>query len=192
MIKLVDPLTSWPVGQESSGVGVAKRAALAISGRDASATRPSRSLPSPPINDRFALLKAAEHSPEDLVVLFADSDRLNNIGAEVIEEFARDDNLANEAHAEAPGFGLNDNDAFAFDQFTIAFERAATFSLFAEHDDTVDVALVLTRGAIPFDGRELLDQQAVALVERAPVPARHGGLVFAHAAVAGKKCLAIS
>ena len=95
---------------------------------------------------------------EDIIVLFADSDGLNNIGAEVIEEFARDDNLADEAHAKAPGFGLDDNDTLAFDQFTIAFAGATTFGFLAEHDDSVDVALVLARGAISFDGRELLDQ----------------------------------
>ena len=118
---------------------------------------------------------------EDLVVLFADSDGLNNIGAEVIEEFARDDNLTDEAHAKAPGFGLDDDYPLTFDQFTIAFERAATFGFLAEHDDTVDMALVLARGAIHFDGRELLDQQSFSLVYRAPVPARHRGFVFAHA-----------
>ena len=95
---------------------------------------------------------------EDIIVLFADSDGLNNIGAEVIEQFARNDNLADQAHAEAPGFGLDDDHPLAFDQFTIALERAASLGLLSEHDDPVDMALVLALGAIPFDGRELLDQ----------------------------------
>lgn len=148
--------------------------------RFTSAARPPCSLTCTPVDDRFALLEAAEHAPENLIVLAADAHRFDHLGFKIRQEFARDDNLADEAHANAPGFGLDDNDTLAFDQFTIALAGSATFSLFAEHDDTVDVALVLARGAIPFDGRELLNQQALALIHRAPVPARHRGLVFAH------------
>lgn len=120
---------------------------------------------------------------QDLVVLSANTDGPDDVGAKVIEQLPGYDHLADQAHAKAPGFGLNDNDAFTFDQFTVAFAGAATVSLFAEHDDSVDVALVLARGAIPFDGRELLDQQALAFIDRTPIPARHRGLVFAHVKV---------
>ena len=117
---------------------------------------------------------------QDLVVLSANADGPDDVGAKVIEQFPGYDYLADQAHAKAPGLGLDDDDALAFDQFTIAFAGSATGSLFAEHYDPVDVALVLTCGAIPFDGRELLDKQPFSLVCRAPVPARHRGLVFAH------------
>lgn len=117
---------------------------------------------------------------QHFVVLTADAHGFDHLGFEVFQQLPGYDHLADEAHTKAPGFGLDDDDALAFDQFAVAFAGATTVSLFAEHDDPVDVALVLARAAIPFDGRELLDQQALALVDRAPVPARHGGLMFAH------------
>ena len=85
MAKVVDPLTCWPVGQEGSGVGVAKRAAPAISGRDASPMHPLRLLLPPPVDDCFTLLEAAEHIPENLVVLTTDAHRFDHLGFKVFQ-----------------------------------------------------------------------------------------------------------
>ena len=134
----------------------------------------------PTIDDRLALIERLQHLVQDLIVFFADAYRFGHVRSEVFQEFARDHHLTDQAHAEPARFGLDDDDPLAFDQFAVAFARAATFGLLAEHDDPVDVALVLALGAIPFDRRELLDQQALPPVHRAPVPARHRGLVFAH------------
>jgi len=136
--------------------------------RFTSAARPPDSLTCTPVDDRFALLEAVEHSPENLIVLAADAHRFDHLGFKDFQQLPRHDHLADQTHAQAPGFGLDDDDALAFHQFTVAFAGATTSRLFAEHDDPVDVALVLTCGAIPFDGQELLDQQALALIDRAP------------------------
>ena len=54
------------------------------------------------------------------------------------------------------------------------FFRPTSFGLLSEYDDAVDVALIVALAAIPFDRVELFNQHALARVDRAPIPARHG------------------
>ncbi len=105
------------------------------------------------------------------VHLGADADGLHDLDAEALDEVTGDDDLADEAHAQATVLGLDDHYPFALVQF-------ALHEWLPEDDNPVHqplpVILALRQGQI------LLDKETLR-VARLRVPLGHLGLVFAHA-----------
>jgi hypothetical protein len=112
----------------------------------------------------------AEHLMHNGVHLGADADGLHDLDAESLDKVTRDDDLADEAHAQATVLGLDDHYPFALDQLAL-HERLP------KDDDSVHQPLPV--GLALRQGQVFLHQEALG-VARLGIPPGHLGLVFAH------------
>jgi hypothetical protein len=103
-----------------------------------------------------------------VIHLCADTDGLHDRDAESLDQVARDDDLADEAHAQATVLGLDDHDPFALDQLAL-HERLP------KDNDSVHQPLPV--GLALRQGQVFLHQETVR-VARFGIPPGHLDLVF--------------
>ena len=100
----------------------------------------------------------------------ADADRLHYLDAQALHQIARDDDLADEAHAQTTVLGLDDHDPLALDQLAL-HERLP------EDDDPVHQPLTIR---LALRQRQVLLHQETLRVARLGIPPGHLGLVLTH------------
>ena len=111
-----------------------------------------------------------EHLMHHGINLGADADRFHDLDAQALHQIARDDDLADEAHAQTTVLGLDDHDPLALDQLAL-HERLP------EDDDPVHQPLAVR---FPLRQRQVLLYQETIRVARLGIPTGHLGLVLAH------------